>query len=181
VQPFRVVEPFKLGSLFYAYGQATGRRPYDVVFVDMGGLEEGLDVADVVACEILHLPCGSDDGSHAVWSRGASTQVENSRLNVLDLDETSSSLLERMLAVQDCMVPGMLSSDRVQVLHRTSAFDDPTQCISGPVSAPSGFRETTNSHHSAQLYRVLAERFYDVAACAKHGKALAPYRRRPNT
>ena len=103
---------------------------------------------------------------------GANTQVENSHLNVLDLDETSSSLLERMLAVQDCMVPGMLSSDRVQVLHRTSAFDDPTQCISGPVSAPSGFRETTNSHHSAQLYRVLAERFYDVAACAKHGICL---------
>jgi len=119
-----VVEPLRLAATFFDV------TDYVVTIVEMTDLgKQGLDIADVVACEILKVPCG-DNNTRATWSHGDNVASANVKpyVNVLNLDQPELDLLEHMLAATDCVASGMLGSERLRVLHRTAAFGKPVAC-----------------------------------------------------
>ena len=77
--------PLRLSSLFYSAAAA-----YNVAIVDTTNLSAlHLDIADVIACEVLGVPCGAN--GTATWSHGANTAIANADPTIRRAARTSSA------------------------------------------------------------------------------------------
>ena len=99
------------------------RQGWNVTLIDMGGVErDGLDIAHVLACQVLHVPC-----TERGWIVGFQEQrlVTNHRTGDPELSPLQRKELEWLLRQRDCSYRQSLQSDpRVTIVQQDSLWDD---------------------------------------------------------
>jgi len=84
-----------------------------VVILDTSGMQrDGVDISNVVACEVLDVPCNG-----SMMDSKLQPRVMNRIEQTPDLNATELSQIDELLRKFDCNYWGLLSHDRITVLH----------------------------------------------------------------
>ena len=102
--------------------QAFRSNKWKVTLIDMGGVEERrLDVAHVIACEVLKAPCVSG------WLEGLEQILQNKKTGDPGMSEEQLEEMEWILRQRDCAYQeNMERDDGITILHRHSLWKDCT-------------------------------------------------------
>jgi hypothetical protein len=100
--------------------QAFRSNNWKVTLIDMGGVEEhGLDVAHVVACEVLNVPCVGG------WLEGPEQILQNNKTGDPEMSEQQLEEMEWILRQRDCAYKEKMERDSsINILHRHSLWKD---------------------------------------------------------
>ena len=149
-------------ALLSAYSSSAG---FDVVNVDLAGVAAaGLDEADVVACEVMGLPCTAE----GKWPAGTATVVTNARQSTPDRTAEVAAAYYRWQAGRaKCALP---------THEKIGAFFDALEKELGPLLTAA---DEVCTDYTALETRALAkgEAVLDAAACVLHrveGRVPAP-------
>jgi hypothetical protein len=113
--------------------QAFRSNNLPVKLIDLGGVTElGLDVAHVIACEILKVPCVGG------WLEGLEQILQNKKMGDPEISEKQVREMEWIFRQRDCAYQAKLQADDgIEIFHRHSLWED---C---PTPAVADFANTT--------------------------------------
>lgn len=101
--------------------EAYRRANYNVVIIDMGGVHrDGLDVANIPACEVLGVDCV--DGVPKGMRRVTKSNVARGRGNEYGVLVLVEEEMEEILKRMDCSYEFLMGDKNVKVLHRLDMF-----------------------------------------------------------
>ena len=120
--------------------QAFRSKNWKTTLIDMSGVAyDKMDVAHVVACEVLQVPCKNG------WLPGLEQILQNTKTGDPEMSNEQLDQMEWILRQRDCSYRETLESDDgLNILHRHSLWENcPSTSSSSPIDSSRKFQNTT--------------------------------------